>query len=231
MTHMIRYAASVLLVAILLPARVHAQAATPAPGIAARLAAVLDAPTRSAVMSVIDSAVAARLPANPLVAKALEGASRSAPGPRIVAAVRNLVLRLATARAALGAGASESDLVAAASAVQAGVAPELLARLRALRPRAPLAVPLVVLTDLVERGVRPDTAAGLVLTVARSSAGDDAFTALRRTVARDIAAGTPPSVAAAVRTQDVLRAVGSVGRVTGSVTTGASPASAPTARP
>ncbi|MDQ6830592.1 MAG: hypothetical protein M3081_17165, partial [Gemmatimonadota bacterium] len=100
--------------------------------------------------------------------------------------------------------ASPSDLVAGAAALKAGVQPATLTRLRAARPKDPLAVALVVLADLVARGVPADTASKLILAVATTKAGDEAFDALRRDVARDIVAGAPPLVAAAVRTQGVL---------------------------
>ncbi|HEU4563893.1 MAG TPA: hypothetical protein VFS05_04550 [Gemmatimonadaceae bacterium] len=163
----------------------------------ARLAARLDARTRAAVAAVVDSARAAGLPAEPLVDKALEGASKRAPGARIVAAVRALAGELATARAALGAGASDAELVAAAGALHAGTTAGALSRLRAVRPREPLTVPLGVVTDLAARGVPADSAAAVVLTVARTGGRDDDFLALRRDVEQAIGSGVPPAAAAA----------------------------------
>src|SRR5574341_1439766 len=61
-----------------------------------------DAETRARVAAIIDSARASGLPIEPLVDKALEGASKGAPGDRIVTAVRNLAVGLGAAREALG---------------------------------------------------------------------------------------------------------------------------------
>ena len=50
----------------------------------------LDAPTRVAVAAVVDSARKNRLPTEPLVDKALEGAKKGADGARIVTAVSGI---------------------------------------------------------------------------------------------------------------------------------------------
>src|SRR5438093_13058511 len=63
--------------------------ADPAP-IDPRLGARLDAETAAAVGEVIEVARGKGLPVEPLVDRALEGASRQAPGAGLVASVRNL---------------------------------------------------------------------------------------------------------------------------------------------
>ena len=170
----------------------------------ARLGAQLDEGTRVLVQAAVDSARAAGLPTEPLVDKALEGARKRADGTRITRAVTALAARLRVSRSSLGAGATESDLVAGAAALQAGVSADVLHQLRAARPSGALAVPLVVLSDLVTRGVPTDTAAAVVLLVAREGMGDDAFLTLQREVQRDVMGGAPPASAAAVRTRGVL---------------------------
>ena len=75
---------------------------------------------------------------------------------------------------------------------------------RITRAVTALAVPLVVLSDLVTRGVPTDTAAAVVLLVAREGMGDDAFLTLQREVQRDVMGGAPPASAATVRTRGVL---------------------------
>jgi hypothetical protein len=162
-----------------------------------RLERRLDGETRARVAAVIDSARAAGLPVEPLIDKALEGASKRAPGDRIVVAVRNLAAGLLAARDALGT-ADVAELDAAASALRAGVRAETLTRLRAARGRQNLTVPLAVLSDLVARGIPADSAAAFVLQLARVAADDD-FVAFQRNVDRDIALGAPPLAAAAVR--------------------------------
>lgn len=167
----------------------------------ARLATRLDPVTRGAVTAMVDSARRAGLPAEPLVDKALEGASKRAPGTRITAAVRALANELGAARSALGAAASAAELVAGAGALHAGATPDALQRIRAVRPREPLTVPLAVVADLVARGVPADTASAAVLALARADARDDDFLALRRQVERDIGSGLPPAMAASVRSR------------------------------
>jgi len=165
----------------------------------ARLDGRLDSLTRQAVQRVIDAARRDGLPTEPLVSKALEGATKRAPGPRIVAVVQTLAAALREARATLGGGAAETEIVAGAGALQAGMRPAALARLRAARPNRPLTMPLVVLADLVTRGVPADTAAAAVLTLSQHGATDADFIVLRRDVERDIVAGAPPAAAAALR--------------------------------
>jgi hypothetical protein len=77
----------------------------------ARLDGRLDPRLRVSVEKVIDSALAAGVPAEPLVDKALEGASKHAPGEAILRAVRTLAGDLARARLA-GAVGVLTDLVA-----------------------------------------------------------------------------------------------------------------------
>lgn len=182
-----------------------------------RLDERLDAATAAEVSRLADSARAAGLPADPLIDKALEGATKHAPGSRIVDAVRGLAARLGRARDALGPDAPDADLVAAAGALYEGVSSDDLARLRAARAGRAVALPLVVLADLIERGVPPRTAAGVVLDVARAGAGDEAFTALRRDVEHDIRAGAPPAIAASTRARGAIYSHPSAGAAAAAV--------------
>lgn len=166
-----------------------------------RLAARLDAPTRAAVSRTIAEARDAGLPVEPLVDKALEGASRGVPGPRIVAAVDRLAADLTHARSALGTRASGGELVAAAAALRAGASEQGLAAIGKARAAGGLTVPLATLADLVARGVPVETASSVVLGLAERGVSDAGFVALRQTVERDINAGVPPAAAASVRGQ------------------------------
>ncbi len=165
----------------------------------ARLDARLDERTRSALAPVLESARSAGLPVEPLVQKALEGASKRAPGERIVLAVQRLASQLGTARQALGGAAGEAELVAGASALQAGVRPDVLVALREDRRSAALTVPLGVMTELIARGVPADTAAQAVSALAEAGVNDAQLVALRRDVERDIGVGAPPTVALMTR--------------------------------
>ena len=154
----------------------------------------LDSEARPLVAGVIDSARAAGLPTEPLVQRALEGATKGAPDTLIVGAVRRLAADLGRARAALGAGATPPELEAGAAALRAGAGPAVLAQLRRSR-RQTITVPLAVLTDLVASGVPVDSAAAAVLALA--SARDADLIDFRRAVERDIALGAAPSAATA----------------------------------
>ncbi|MGI8498331.1 MAG: hypothetical protein ACR2OG_12195 [Gemmatimonadaceae bacterium] len=179
------------LAAALLPAALRAQDP--------RLDGRLDPKARATVTVLIDSARSAGLPVDPLIHKALEGASKHADALRIASAVRTLARELATSRAALGAQSSDAEIEAGAEALHAGARPAMLTQLRVARRHESLSVPLAVLTDLIARGVPADTAAGAVTTLARGGAGDDDFVGMRRNVDRDVGAGMPAAVAASVR--------------------------------
>jgi len=170
----------------------------------ARLAERLDSTTRTAVEAAVDSARLAGLPTEPLVLKALEGASKRAPGPRIVSAVRSLARELGNARAALGDASSADELTAGAAALHAGASAAELSALRAAGPRRPLTVPLAVLADLVARGVPADTASSVIRSLTAHGTHDDGFLALRAGVERDIVAGMAPAGAASARARAIV---------------------------
>jgi hypothetical protein len=162
----------------------------------------LDPTTRVAVAAVVDSAKKTRLPTEPLVDKALEGAQRGADGGRIVTAVKGLYAELRTARAALGSGASADEISAGANALHAGVPMRYLAQLRSAsqhagRPRATL--PLAVTTDLVGRGVPAATATEVVLSLARAGLRDADYSVFQRNVRLDIEHGADAAAAAQTR--------------------------------
>jgi len=155
----------------------------------------LDTAARSLVAVAINSARAAGLPTEPLVQRALEGATKDAPGTLIVSAVQRLAADLGRARAALGASATSPELEAGAAALRAGAGPAVLGQLRRSR-RQTITVPLAVLTDLVASGVPVDSAAAAVLALA-ASARDTDLIDFRRAVERDIALGAEPTAATA----------------------------------
>ena len=205
-------------------------AATPAAAQDARLVAQLDAATQQRVSAVIERARAASLPVEPLVDKALEGARKRAPAPRIVEAVTSLAARLDSSRVALGTASTEAELVAAAAALQAGVGPRVLSQLRQERAGKSLAVPLVVLGDLVTRGVPHDTASALILLVAHEGLGDETLLAIQRDVQRDVRDGAHPATAAAIRARGAVSGASTRLRPTrGPLASGAASSAAPAA--
>lgn len=169
----------------------------------ARLTRTLDAELAARVGRLIDSARALRLPTDPLVGVALEGVHRRAAPERIVRAVREYVTLLKAASTALGDGATEAEVVSGAGALMSGVAAGTLRDLRAARPGESLTVPLVVLADLVARGVPADTAARAVWLAARAGTRDADFTLLRRYIEQDISAGASPAAATALRLRNL----------------------------
>jgi hypothetical protein len=169
-----------------------------------RLAARLDKVTLTAVTAVIDSARVAKLPTAPLVDKALEGAARGSDGGRIVNAVHQLSVRMATSRSILGTSASADEIKSAAAALDAGVDQRDLARVHAACGKRPVTMTLAVLTDLVGRNVPISTATNVVLQLARSGVKDADLAMFQRNVRADIDRGADPSVAATTRARGLV---------------------------
>jgi hypothetical protein len=173
----------------------------------ARLAPHLDSATRVAVNTLLDSAHAEKLPTEPLVDKALEGAKKSADGPRIVSAVRGLLGELRAARAALGTGMTTDEITAAATALHAGLSAADLARLGTAARRSPrrhITVPLALATDLIARSVPPSRAADVAVSLTQSGAHDAELMMFQRNVRLDIEHGADPTTAAQTRARGVL---------------------------
>jgi len=176
-----------------------------------RLAVRLDAATAAAVERIVQDARERGLPAEPLIQKALQGASKQAGGDRIVQAVRALYGRLETAKSIVGAG-TESDLVSVAAALEAGATRSSLERLRAARREGePFAPACLTLAFLVGKGVEPDRAADVLGDLLVARARDSDFMLLQRLIDADVRAGAPPLEAARVRARGLI--VGPVRRV------------------
>lgn len=161
----------------------------------------LDSKVQARVGALLDSARILGIPTEPVVDKALEGAAKRAPNERIINVVRSRFNELVAARAALGGGAMDPEIIAAADALHAGASAQVITALRAQRPNVPLTIPLAVLADLIARGVPPDTASTAVLALAKTPSTDAQFAALRDEVERDIAKGVPPAIAPSARTR------------------------------
>jgi hypothetical protein len=199
-----RWAVALLLAALWLCARPgRADAQDP------RLRGRLSAHALAEVTALVDSARAAGLPTEPLVAKALEGASKRADGPRIVASVRTLAARLGTARQALGRGASEAELTSAAAALYLGVGTDALRRVQAGSRGRPLAPAYVALAFLVQQGVPADASTRIVTRLVEARATEGDFAVLQRQVAADVGAGAAPAAAAATRARGLVIGRGS----------------------
>lgn len=169
-----------------------------------RLVARLDKPTLDAVTAIVDSARVAKLPTAPLVDRALEGSAKGSDGPKIIAAVQQLSIRMGSAKRALGTTATADEIKAAAGALDAGISANDLARLRAASGKRQVTTPLSVLTDLVSRQVPIATATNLVLQLARSGVKDPEFTLFQRNVRADIDKGADPTAAATTRARGLV---------------------------
>jgi hypothetical protein len=205
--------ATIIVLGLILASRLPAQEAR-----AGRLAGKLDGETQAVVLRTLDSARTRGLPTEPLVDKALEGATKKATGPRIQAAVSTLLGRLEAARAALAPNPGPRDIAAGADALAYGATSDALKTMRAIRPNESVAVPLGVLTQLVASGVPVVRATRVVADLLRRGARDEQLIALNEGVRSYVAAGASPEVALDVRTRGlnaVLPPLGAPGVVAG----------------
>jgi hypothetical protein len=164
-----------------------------------RLNRELDRSTRASVLAIIDSARVDGLPSDALVNKALEGAGKHAAGLTIVAAVHTLARELRQSRSALGRASRDAEITAGAHAIHAGVTATELGRLRRAAVGRQLTTPIMVLTDLVSRGVPAGTASAAVMSLERAGLRDADFGAYQRSVRQDIDRGADPSAATTTR--------------------------------
>lgn len=162
----------------------------------------LDPPSRYQIGVLMDSAARLGLPPEALMSKTLEGLSKGAPPRRIVQVVRKHFDALREARTALGADISLDELSAAAGALQSGVPRSSLATLYTTRKGNSILMPLVVLSDLVSRGVPPDDATSAIINMSQRGALDSDFAGLRRGVETDILSGASPATALDRRTRE-----------------------------
>ena len=180
------------------------------PMTAADLPSRLAPATRQAIVHLGDSLRTVGLPDAPLYAKAAEGVLKGAADARILVVLRALARELGDARASLGSGADEAELVAGASALHVGASPAMLKQLRETHAGAPgaatsLATPLVALADLLTRRVPASVAAAAIDSLVARGAPSDDFAALRAGVERDIDAGRAPEASVVQRMQGLLR--------------------------
>jgi hypothetical protein len=163
----------------------------------------LERSVRYSVEVLVDSARLMGLPTGPIESKALEGLAKNKPGRMILTAARNVFRSLRDARAVLGPKATKDELAAAASALNAGITQAELAQLGRSQQGKHLTVPLVVLVDLISRGVPRDTASQTIFQLWQRGAADDDFLGLWRGVERDIVSGADPGAALLNRAREV----------------------------
>lgn len=187
---------------LLLPALLAAQ--TPA------FPSGFDPQTRLVLERIVDSARAAGLPVEPLVAKAAEGKLKQATDPQIVSAVRSLADRFRTIRSELGAALDVAPMTAAATALSVGIPITAIRGMRDAAAGSPtssadLAGALITATDLVAQRVSPASAATAVQSLLARRASPDQFARLRTGVGETIASGRSPDQAIRATTESIVR--------------------------
>jgi hypothetical protein len=141
------------------------------------------------VQAVLDSAERRGLPVEPLVQKALEGQSKGAPGPRIVAAVSGLFDALEQSRSALGSRTPSDELLAAAVLLRAGASTIQLSTLKAQAGSRSLTVPITVMTDLMTKGLSTQDALRHLDGFLKAKVSDRDLLAMRQRVEQELGRG------------------------------------------
>ena len=169
-----------------------------------RLAQRLDAETHASVMKVVESAKEQQLPTEPIVSKALLGATFRQPGPVITQSVSVVLERLVASRDALAPTPTAGDIKAGAEAIALGVPSKTIRQLRSIFPDRSMVVPLAVLGELVANKVPVDRAAELVQHLMRRGASENQLVAFSGKVRDDIAHGRSPLEAIQTRLQGAI---------------------------
>ena len=173
-----------------------------------RLQTRMNATTYASVKAIIDSAKRAGLPARPIEDKALEGVSAGAVDSTIIRAIRTFTTQLGEASKALGKKATADELRAAVGAIDAGVPPRDLGRIRASADERSIATALTVINDIVVRGVPVGTSTNLVVSLLRAKVRDAELLDFVRLVRVDIAHGADPTTAASARARGMILTFG-----------------------
>lgn len=170
-----------------------------------------DAQTRAALEQLVERTATRGLPPQPIVVKARFAALMHAPGPKIVSVARAVADRLEVARTALAPQPTAVDIKAGEDALSAGVTPDALRLVRAVRPDRPVAVPLGLLAQLVATGVPVARASKIVTDLMRKGADNQQLVALGNDVNSDVALGERAEAALDLRTQALNAVLGSTG--------------------
>lgn len=157
--------------------------------------AKLDPTSRFQIELILDSARNLGIPDRSLRSKAMEGLSKRANARTIVAVVRQTFNNMRVAKVSLGPAISEDEIAAAASLLNAGVSSATLTQFRREKAGKPIAGALIVLGDLITRGIPRDEASSTILRMWQDGASDADFYGLWTGVDRDILSGTNPGTA------------------------------------
>jgi hypothetical protein len=145
-----------------------------------------DVETSRQVSQIIQSAAAAGLPASHIAAKAQFAVLVRAPGPKVVETARAVAARLEVARQSIAPHQLANDIVNAEEALSYNVPADILRRISEASPKAPIAVPLSVLTQLVATRVPVNRAGEIVLDMVRRGATPTQLQALGNDVDADV---------------------------------------------
>lgn len=148
-----------------------------------------DSLTANTLRGLFEDARDMGLPTRPLINRALEGAARRMSSERILRAVREFAAALNSARESLGPGSTPDELAAGAAALRAGLDEATLQSVRRSNPRGSTEIALVVLTDLVSRGVPRPNAREAVNALSPLPKGDEALLGLQALVAKNAQRG------------------------------------------
>lgn len=111
------------------------------------------------IAAAFERARSAGVPTSALQNRVAEGEAKGVGAQQIAAAVERRLEALLQARRIVGGGDDlHTELTAAAMALEAGVGPELVARIRAVAPEDRRTLAYIVLGSLVEQGVPADMA-------------------------------------------------------------------------
>lgn len=190
---MMKRNAYVLLLAVLAPVGLSAQQVDPVE----RLGDVLPPDVAAQVMQRIENARAQALPDEAVANLALEGVAKGRSGEEVLAAVESLVGDMGRAQSALQAagrvpGAGEVE--AATAAMRMGVDGSAISELAQSQPSGrSLAVPMLVMGGLADRGLPSDEALAQVAARLSESADDAALMGELPEVAAAAAQGAIPA--------------------------------------
>ena len=159
-----------------------------------------DRETIAQMTRIVENVKAAKLPTEPLLAKAGAAAQARVGPARLIAALQAVAARLQQSREALGSASIDADIMAGADALSTkGVTKEMLQRVRNAQPSRSVAVPIGVLAQLVASGVAPKDAADIVSRLVRAKASNAQLVSLGNDVRQDGIAGAGPGSALQIR--------------------------------
>ena len=147
------------------------------------------------IEAIVAEAEAAGVPGGPLIDKALEGAAKRVPGGRVLLALNAYADRLRESASIVGQEHGAGSVIAGADALRRGVPDQSMRQLVA-QHRGDLAVPFMVMGDLVEAGVPAQGAYDIVDNALKQEHGPEEMLMIPGAVRRMMRSGQSASEAA-----------------------------------